>query len=298
MIPLAGVLQPVEDVLTEVLIWLHSSIGLTWAWAIVAITIFIRIAILPLTLTQIRSMMRLQQFAPELKALQQKYKHDRQKLNEEVMKFYREHKVNPAAACLPILPQIPIFISLFYVLRDFDEEVFPDFPGSDLSFLNGLVPNITTDINDHWSGYLLLVIYVVSQLASTLLMATTADKKQKAIFIALPFLFIPFVLNFPTGLMIYWVTTNVWTAGQGLITRRLIPRTPPVEVPKKTSRTPPRDRGDGSSEDGAKPKQPTPKPAAPRSTEPPRRQPTRSQPASAGGSQVRRRKKRGPRPKR
>ena len=115
--------------------------------------------ILPLTIKQFRSMKRLQQHAPELKAIQQKYKHDRQKMNEEVMKFYKENKVNPMASCLPILLQIPIFISLFFVLRDFDEEVFPKYPDSDLGWL-GIVPSITDPINSHWSGWLLLVIYV------------------------------------------------------------------------------------------------------------------------------------------
>ena len=74
------------------------------------------------------------EYAPELKALQQKYKNDKQRMNEEVMKFYRENKVNPAASCLPIILQIPIFISLFWVLRDFEKEVFPRYPSSELGF--------------------------------------------------------------------------------------------------------------------------------------------------------------------
>src|SRR6187549_3573694 len=119
MTPLANILSPIENFLGDILEWLHTAIGLTWAWAIIVLTVGVRIVILPLTIKQIRSMQRLQQYAPELKALQQKYKNDKQRMNEEVMKFYREHKVNPAASCLPILPQIPIFISLFWVLRDF-----------------------------------------------------------------------------------------------------------------------------------------------------------------------------------
>ena len=82
-----------------------------------SLTVMVRIVLLPLTVKQIRSMQRSSIYAPQLKALQQKYKGDKQRLNEEVMKFYKENKVNPAASCLPILPQIPVFISLFYVLR-------------------------------------------------------------------------------------------------------------------------------------------------------------------------------------
>ncbi len=284
---LAGILTPIEDILTSLLEWLHSSVGISWAWAIVVLTVMVRIVLVPLTIKQIRSMQRLQQYAPELKALQQKYKGDKQRLNEEVMKFYKENKVNPAASCLPILLQVPIFFSLFYVLRGFEKEVFPNYQDSSLSFLNGVVPNITDKVNEHWSGYVLLVIYVGSQLASTLLMSTTMDKKQRVLFMIVPFVVIPFVVNFPVGLMIYWVTTNLWTAGQGLVTRRLIPRTAPV-AQKRTSRTPAQD--EKGSSDG--------KPATLPKTAPAKRTPTAAAATDAKATpqrQVRRRKKKGPR---
>ena len=238
------ILAPIENVLTALLEWLHSTIGLPWAWAIVVLTLIVRVVILPLTLKQMRSMQRLQVHAPELKALQQKYKHDKQKMNEEVMKFYRENKVNPLASCFPILLQIPIFFALFFVLRDFEDEVFPNYPESDLGWLN-LVPNITENVNTHWSGWLLLVVYVGSQLASTFFMSTTMDPRQRYIFLALPFIVIPFVINFPIGLMLYWSTTNLWTVGQGLALRRLVPR--PQPPPKRSSRTPPKERAPGDA---------------------------------------------------
>jgi YidC/Oxa1 family membrane protein insertase len=272
-------LTPIENILTEVLEWLHASIGLPWAWAIIVLTLMVRMVILPLTIKQIRSMQRLQVHAPELKAIQQKYKHDRTRMNEEVMKFYRENKVNPLASCLPIVLQLPIFFALFFVLRDFEDEVFPNYPESDLGWL-GLVPNITENINQHWSGWLLLVVYVLSQLASTYFMSTTMDPRQRYIFFALPFLFVFFVINFPIGLMLYWSTTNLWTVGQGLITRRLVPK--PQPPPKRTSKTPPKERppgGDGAAEAEA--------------GEAPAQKPTGS-----GQQRVRRRKKKGPRAKR
>jgi YidC/Oxa1 family membrane protein insertase len=272
-------LTPIETVLTDLLEWLHSSIGLPWAWAIIVLTLMVRMVILPLTIKQIRSMQRLQVHAPELKAIQQKYKHDRQRMNEEVMKFYRENKVNPLASCLPIVLQLPIFFALFFVLRDFEKEVFPNYPESDLGWL-GLVPNITQNINEHWSGWLLLVVYVASQLASTYFMSTTMDPRQRYIFFALPFLFVFFVINFPIGLMLYWSTTNLWTVGQGLITRRLVPK--PQPPPKRTSRTPPKTEpaGDGGAE-------------APAAAEAP------AKPAGSGQQRVRRRKKKkGPRARR
>jgi YidC/Oxa1 family membrane protein insertase len=278
---LAGITDPIQRPLTALLEWLHSSIGLTWAWSIIALTLIVRFVIVPLTVKQIRSMQKLQQHAPELKAIQAKYKNrksreDRQAMNEEVMRFYRENKVNPAASCLPILVQIPIFISLFFVLNNFESKVLPEYPGSDVSWLN-IVPNITDDVNAHWSGWLLLVVYVVSQLASIISMPTT-DPRQRYIFVALPFVFIPFILTFPVGLMLYWATTNLWTVGQGLVTRRLVPRKT-VQPPKRTSRTPPREAPAEESE-------------VAKAVQPSR--------AIASGQQqrVRRRKKKGPRSRR
>ena len=244
---LYAILDPIERPLTALLEWLHTSGGLTWAWSIVALTILVRIVLLPLTVRQIHSMQSMQAHMPEMKALQQRYKNDKQKRNEELMKFYRENNINPAASCLPILFQNPVFISLFFVLRDFKDEVFEKYEArgetvADLDWLN-IVPDITAAANSHWSGYLLLALYAVSQTLSTLLMSQTMDKTQRTLLLILPIAFLFVVLNFPSGLVLYWVTTNLWTVGQGLITRRLMPRktTEPV---KRTSRTPPKERAE------------------------------------------------------
>jgi YidC/Oxa1 family membrane protein insertase len=230
-------LEPLEGPLTSLLEWLHTSGGLSWAWSIVAVTVIVRTVLLPLTVRQIHSMQRLQAHMPEMKAIQERYKQDKPRQQQELMAFYRENKINPASSCLPILFQIPVFIALFFVLRDFDKEVYePKYPGSDLGWLD-VVPSITADANSHWSGFLLIAIYAVSQTLSTLLMPTTMDKTQRYILLALPLVFIPFVITFPAGLVLYWVTTNLWTVGQGLVTRRL--RGTPPPPPKKTSRTPP-----------------------------------------------------------
>jgi YidC/Oxa1 family membrane protein insertase len=195
-------------------------------------------------------MQNLQAHAPQMKEIQRKYKGDRQKMNEELMKFYKENNINPASSCLPLLAQFPIFISLFYVLRQFAKHP----PGGDLSWL-GVVPSIAVPVLDHWSGYLLLFIYAASQIASTFFMSATMDKTQRWIMMFLPVVFIPLIAHFPTGLVLYWMTTNLWTVGQGLVTRRLAPKPGQVpnagEAPKKSSRTPPK-ANDGPP-DGAKP---------------------------------------------
>ena len=228
-------LEPLEGPLTSLLEWLHASIGLTWAWSIVALTVIVRTVLLPLTVRQIHSMQRLQAHMPEMKAIQERYKQDKPRQQQELMAFYRENKINPASSCLPIVFQIPIFIALFFVLRDFEKEVYPEYPGSELGWLQ-FVPDITAQASAHWSGFVLLAIYAVSQTLSTLLMPTTMDKTQRYILLALPIVFLFFVVNFPSGLVIYWVTTNLWTVGQGIVTRRL--RKTPPPPPKKSSRTP------------------------------------------------------------
>src|SRR5881394_4245132 len=118
----ASPLTPLENLLRDVLRWLgpHGTIGLTWAWSIVALTVIVRLLLVPLTVRQIHSMQSLQRHAPQMKEIQKKYKHDRQKQNEELMKFYRENKINPAASCLPMLLQLPVFIALYYTLKHFN----------------------------------------------------------------------------------------------------------------------------------------------------------------------------------
>jgi YidC/Oxa1 family membrane protein insertase len=232
-----GLLSPLENVLTEVLTWLHGSVGLTWAWSIVALTVIVRMLLVPVAVRQIHSMQSLQIHAPEMKKIQQQYKADRQKQSEELMRFYKENKINPYASCLPIVFQIPIFISLFFVLKGFEKEIFPKFPESSLDWL-GLV-DITEPVRDGW-GPVLIAVYVASQLTSTYLMSTSMQSKaQRWMIMVLPIVFLPFILGFPSGLMIYWLTTNLWTTGQGIVTRRQMPK--PVVPPKRSSRTPPKD---------------------------------------------------------
>ena len=263
--PLASILSPIEDALTWLLEFLHADVGFTWGWSIIATTVLVRIALVPVVVRQIHSMQNLQRHAPEMKAIQQRHKGDRQKMNEELMKFYKENNINPASSCLPIVFQIPIFFALFFVLRDFEKEVFPQYPASELGWL-GFVPDITAGITEHWSGYILLFVYVVSQVSSTFFMSGTMDKTQRILFMVLPVVFVPFIINppgstiFPVGLLMYWMTTNLWTVGQGLMTRRLMPKPEPPQ--KRSSRTPPRGSDEGGNGAAKKPAPGKPSPAA------------------------------------
>lgn len=254
-------LSPLEDVMRHALNWLHATVGLPWAWSIIVLTVLVRMLLVPLTVKQIHSMQNMQRFAPQMKEIQKKYKGDRQKANEELMRFYKEHHINPASSCLPMVFQIPVFISLYFVLKHFANHP----PGGNLEWL-GLV-GITDHAYAGW-GKLLLVIYVASQMASTFFMSTTMDKMQRYLMMGLPLLFVSFIVNFPTGLLLYWVTTNLWTVGQGLVTRRLVPKTPAPSLFNRSGRKPP-DPGNGN---GAKKPPPAPKPAPAKAVAPQQRQ--------------------------
>src|SRR3954464_7006980 len=244
MVPItANILQPLVDVFESVLKFFHDTLGSSWGLSIILLTIVVRAALLPLAVKQFRSMQALQRIAPHLKVLQEKYKDDKQRLQQETMKFYQEHKVNPFASCLPLVAQLPVFLSLFYMLRkDLRHDICPDINPANVANPKPCGHSDASqfffihDITDKATGtvlIVLLVLYVGSQLVSSLLMMTaTADQNQKIIMLVLPFLFVGFVFRFPAGLIMYWITTNIWTIGQQQFLRRVIgskqPEPPPL----------------------------------------------------------------------
>jgi YidC/Oxa1 family membrane protein insertase len=257
---LASVLSPLENAMKAILDFFHSTVGLPWAWSIVAVTIVVRIALVPLAVRQIHSMQALQAHAPEMKEIQRKYKGDRQKQSEELQKFYKENNINPAASCLPMLAQFPVFIALYFTLRHQSHHI----TGTWLHIVHISDQHAIS----HWSGYVLLVIYAGSQVASTYFMGTTMDKTQRTIMMVLPLVFLTVVSRFPTGLVLYWMTTNLWTVGQGLITRRLMPKpgaaTARPTGPKRSSRTAPAEPAGNGKEQAQEQGQAKTPPSAPR----------------------------------
>jgi YidC/Oxa1 family membrane protein insertase len=222
-LPSLSILDPLENIIHDALFAIHDHSGFSWAWSIIVLTIFVRIVLIPLTVKQMKSMQRMQQFQPEIKKLQEKHRGDKQQLNQEMMKFYRENKINPFGSCLPLVLQLPVFFALYLVLREFARNT----PPGDLSFLGGFVNDITDKTTSvGWAGVVLIVAYVLSQMGSTLLMPATMDKTQRYLFLAMPLVFVFFVVNFPVGLMLYWITTNLWTVGQQATIRKLMPPSP------------------------------------------------------------------------
>jgi YidC/Oxa1 family membrane protein insertase len=240
----ANIFQPLIDVFEAVLKAIHSVIGGSWGWSIVLLTILVRACLIPLTVKQFHSMQKLQKLQPEMKALQAKYKDDKQRQQQELMKFYKENQVNPLGSCLPLVAQLPVFISLFYMLRSSlridicpqtqpgahlvnghwvgisHAQTVPCGPNNGAGFL--FIPDLT---NKATGAVLivLIVLYVGTQLASSLMMSSpTMDTTQRRIMIVMPLFFVIFIINFPAGVIVYWITTNTWTIGQQYVVRRRI----------------------------------------------------------------------------
>src|ERR671912_435323 len=224
---IANVLQPLIDACQWILEFWHDLIGDfdgSWGWSIILLTFTVRIVILPLTFRGVKSMQRLQTLQPAIKQIQERYKDDKQRMNQEVMAFYQREKVNPLGSCFPLLLQIPFFISLFYLLRsDTFQRDIADNPG----FL--WIDNLAEKVTDPVLLGVLIVLYVATQLAASAVTAFSADPMQRRIMFALPFVFVIFIVNFEAGLILYWITTNVWTIGQQLLVKKLYPKPEPLD---------------------------------------------------------------------
>src|SRR5256714_1861843 len=226
MLIIANVVQPLVDICRSILEFWHNLIGDwqgSWGFAIILLTFTVRLAILPLTFKGVKSMQRLQQLQPEITRLRERYKEDKQRMNQEVMRFYQEQKVNPLGSCLPLALQIPFFIALFSLLRSasFRHDI-----ASNHSFL--FIDDLAHKVTQPAVLVTLIVLYIGTQLASTMVTTLSADKNQQRIMYALPFVFATFIVNFPAGLVVYWITTNVWTVGQQLLVRKRYPKPEPI----------------------------------------------------------------------
>jgi YidC/Oxa1 family membrane protein insertase len=178
------------------------------------LTVLVRVCTLPLVVRQFRSQRELRKHMPQMKALQQRHKNDRERLQREMQAYYREHGINPLAAFAPLLIQIPVFISLYYLMRhDVKNGLFGD---AGMLF----IPRLTE--KPHGAVLVALVMtYLVSQITSSLIATRTMQGGQRGLMLALPLLFVGIVARFPAGLAVYWITTSLWTLGQQLCFWRL-----------------------------------------------------------------------------
>jgi YidC/Oxa1 family membrane protein insertase len=244
MLIFANIIQqafsPLISLFEAILVFIHDHGVASWGLAIVLLTVIVRAVMVPLTFSQFRSMRKMQLVAPELKALKEKYKDDKQRQNEEMMKLYREKGINPFASCLPLVLQLPVFISLFYMLRtDLKKHICgPALKAHGIVTTKAIEKATCNTVAPHSAKFLfipditakatgvvlvvLIVLYVASQLGSTLLMSASAEPSQRWMMIALPLFFVVILFRYPAGLLVYWITTNLWTVAQGYFVRRSI----------------------------------------------------------------------------
>ncbi len=237
-----------------------------YGFAIIVLTIAMRVVLIPLTWKQTKSMYELQRIQPKIKALQEKYKNNKEKQNEEVMKFYQENKVNPLGGCLPLLLQMPIFIALYNVLGG-----TPEKPGKLLAYLSAhpgvskafwiILPDITLSPGRVWTAaykggampavlavlpYVIFVaLFGLSVWLPQYMMTTDPTQRRTGTYMAVFMLYIGWIS--PAGVLLYWVTSSAWQVGQQMLTMRVL-KTDAEEAPaaakagKKTS--------DGSAPEG------------------------------------------------
>ena len=236
---------PLIKVFEQVLIYAHELFGGSWGWAIIGLTIVIRVVTLPITLKQFRGMAKMQIHAPELKKLQAKYKDDKQRLSEETMKYYKENGVNPLASCLPMLIQLPVFISLVYMLRtDLKHQIcgpaisahhittkeLTHIGCSKLLAHSGaflFIPDITAKATGA-ALIVLVVLYVGSMVVTSYFSTAAMDRNQRLMMLGMPFLFTIFILQFAAGLLLYWITTNLTQIPLQWFIRRRAAAPPPL----------------------------------------------------------------------
>src|SRR5215204_5958290 len=194
--------------------------GIPWWLSIAILTVLVRSLLFPLTIRQVKSMRAMQDLKPEMDRIRAKYKDNRQKQQEELMKLYQERKVNPFGSCLPLLVQMPIFIAMFYVIRGFanTHESFTE--GGILWF---------QDLSVQDPFYILPILSAVTMLAASEITSKNIDPQQRWLMRILPVVFTIFLLTFPAGLFMYWITSNLVTLVQNYVIYNFGPGRRPAE---------------------------------------------------------------------
>jgi YidC/Oxa1 family membrane protein insertase len=266
------ILNPLYNFVSGVIVGIHYLLspifgfdsGVTWALSIVGLVILIRIILIPLFVKQIKSQRALTALQPQMKAIQTKYKDDRQKQSEEMMKLYKEHKTNPLASCFPILAQAPIFFALFTVLNGIAAKTDAGVPAPIArGFLKGDYLDSAAQatffgakISETFLGSPDTTVKIVTVILIFIMSATTFTtqrqlmvkgmpkmdssnnmmlQQQKIMLYLFPVIFAVSGVNFPVGVLIYWSTTNFWTWGQQfyVIKRNPTPGSPAYEELQK-----------------------------------------------------------------
>lgn len=229
-----SLLDPIVRALSSVLVFFHDFLGpifgaAAWGWAIVLLTVAVRVVLLPLAVKQTTSMRATQKLAPEMKKIQAKYKADRgmmktdpekyrelrAKQQEATMALYKEHGVNPAASCLPLVAQMPVFFALYTVLNS--SQYVPELQAAPFYFVEQLRLTVT---QPGAQGAIVLIILMGASTFFSQKQTMAANPsameqpQQRMLLYIMPAVLTVFGFNLPIGVLLYWVTTNLWTMGQ------------------------------------------------------------------------------------
>jgi YidC/Oxa1 family membrane protein insertase len=234
-----------KSVILDVLVFFYNTVG-DYGLAIILLTVVIRILLTPLVWKQTKSMLELQRVQPKIKALQEKYKNDKEKQQEELMKFYQENKVNPFGGCLPLLLQMPIFLALYGVLGGLATDKGPTFAGYLMSPAGSgqaarfwiIMTDLTKAPTAIWSAAaktgiiegllhawpyaLFVILFGVSTWLPQYLMTTDVTQRRTGAYMAVFMLYIGWIS--PAGVLLYWVTSSAWQVAQQIITQRAMAR--------------------------------------------------------------------------
>ena len=237
---------PLISFFQAILLGVHSVIGGSWGWSIIGLTLLVRAVTAPLTIRQFKAMAQMRAHAPELDKIKKKYPDDKRRQQEETMKYFKEVGYNPLAPCLPLALQIPVFISLVYMLRtDLKKHIC----GPALKYHHILTSTaiakadcnkLTTPVTSHGVTHLvvqhhvasflfvnditakatgavlivLMVLYVGTMVFTSAMMSVGQSRQQRLMAVGLPVVFVIFVIQFPAGLLVYWIATNLTTIPQ------------------------------------------------------------------------------------
>ena len=254
------ILDPLYNIVSGIMIAFHKVLspifgtdsGVTWSLSIMGLVILIRTILIPLFVKQIKSQRAMTALQPQMKAIQAKYKDDRQKQSEEMMKLYKEHKTNPLASCFPILAQAPVMFALFTVLNGIAKNKPHGFMKGEYLTSAAQAKFFGSPISETFLGSDKLTVKIVTVFLIILMSATTFTtqkqlmtkgmpkmdasnnmmlQQQKIMLYVFPLIFAVSGVNFPVGVLIYWSTTNLWTWGQQfyVIKRNPTPGSPAYE---------------------------------------------------------------------
>ncbi|MDD3818262.1 MAG: YidC/Oxa1 family membrane protein insertase [Actinomycetota bacterium] len=236
-------LRPIQSGLEYIIVFLYNHVVENYGIVIILITIIVRAVLVPLTIGQTKSMAKMQKLQPEINEIQKKYKNDPQKLQQEMMNFYTKNKVNPLSGCFPLLLQMPVFYALFGALRNPSRivtDVIGNFNLSGIAngiktgmigilkgteFIPASTPNpnysfLWLNLNEKDPYYILVILMVLTMFLSSKI--SSPDTKQSKIIYMMPLMFGIISIQLPSGFLLYWVTSNIWTIGQQWVVNKII----------------------------------------------------------------------------